>query len=178
MSIDNILTSTCLSDFFYKDLSVRNKTTPCPIPEEFVFYSSLTLEKYAFAENYFETSNSGVSEKILGMRYLESQKKSTDERITELKDIGDTVLVLLGFFSDSINKKIISRDYYFSIARNAYSDLNKLDSQFYDIPNFYNMFASSLSNTIILLEDMAQDFQNPGNDQYLLNLEVPNKKVV
>ena len=178
MSIDNILTSTCLSDFFYKDLSTRNKTTPCPIPEEFIFYSSLTLEKYAFAENYFDTSSSGVNEKILGLRYLESQRKVGEEKIVELKDIGDTVLVLLGFFSESINKKIISRDYYVSIARNAYSDLNNLDMQFYDIPNFYNLFGSSLQNTITLLEGMSQDFQNPNSEQYLLDLEVLHKKIV
>lgn len=178
MSNDSILTTTCLSDFFYKDLSTRNKTKSCPIPEEFVFYSSLTLEKYAFTEKYFDTGENGVSEKILGLRYLESQNKPGDERLAELKDIGDTVLVLLGFFSDSINKKLISRDYYFAIAKNAYSDLNKMDMQFYDIPNFYDLFASSLNNTIVLLEDMAQDFRNPGNDQYLINLDVNNKKVV
>ena len=178
MSEDSILTSPCLSDFFYKDLSTRNKTNPCPLPEEFIFYSSLTLEKYAFSENYFVENSGKVSEKILGMRYLESQKKTGEEKIKELKDIGDTVLVLLGFFSESINKKIISRDYYLAVARNAYTDLNKLDLQFYDIPEFYNLFATSLQNTIKLLEGMASEFQFGDSEQYLLDLEVGSKKAV
>lgn len=178
MSNQTILTSSCLSDFFYQGLSQKNKVNPCPLPEEFIFYSSLTLEKYAFSENYFEMSSGKVNQKILGMRYLESGQKSREEKISELKDIGDTVLVLLGFFSESVNKKIISREYYLSIARNAYSDLSKLNTQFYDIPNFYNLFSSSLQNTISLLEGMAQDFQFSDSDQYLLNIETPHKEVV
>ena len=182
MSDETILTSTALSDFFYKDLSSRNRLAPCPLPEEFIFYSSLTLEKYAFSENYFDETSGKVSEKILGLRYLESQKKSGDDRISELKDIGDTVLVLLGFFSNSINKKIISREYYLSIAQGAYADLSKLDFQFYDIPQFYNLFATSLHNTVSLVEGMAQEFKftdlGQGSDQYLINLKSTNKKAV
>ena len=178
MGNETIITSASLSDFFYKDLSQKNKIFPCPLPEEFLFYSSLTLEKYSLSSKFFEIEEGKTTEKILGMRYLESKLKGRDEKLSELKDIGDTVLVLLGFFSDSIDKKLISRDYYLSIAQNAYSDLSKMDSSFYDIPNFYDLFASSLENTVRLVEAVATEFRLADKEQYLLNLEVPHKEVV
>lgn len=178
MANETIITTASLSDFFYKDLSLKNKIFPCPLPEEFLFYSSLTLEKYSLSETFFENEAGKVSEKILGMRYLESKLKTREEKLSELKDIGDTVLVLLGFFSNSVDKKLISRDYYLSIAQNAYSELGKLNSSFYDIPNFYNLFASSLYNTVKLLESVATEFKLGDNEQYLLNLKVNQKQVV
>ncbi len=178
MGNETIITSASLSDFFYKDLSLKNKIFPCPLPEEFLFYSSLTLEKYSLSENFFESEAGKVSEKILGMRYLESKSKTREEKLSELKDIGDTVLVLLGFFSDSVNKKLITRDYYLSIAQSAYSDLGKLNSSFYDIPNFYNLFASSLGNTVKLLESVATEFKMADSEQYLLNLDVDQKEAI
>ena len=112
------------------------------------------------------------------MRLLKSQNCSREERLTELKDIGDTVLVQLGLFSKSVKNKMIGRDYYVSIARSAYEELDNLDFSFYDIPNFYTLFATSLNNILKLLESASVEFNMEDQDEYLLDLCVQNKKVI
>ena len=178
MSDEKLVSTVSLNDFFYSSLSKKNKHIPCPLPEEFIYYSSLTLEKYAFSNNFFENENGSINEKILGMQFLYSQEKSKEEKLKDLKDVGDTALVLLGFFSESVKSKLTNKSYYTAIAKNAYQQLNTMDIQFYDIPNFYGMFATSFETTVTLLEMMSEEFQDLDSSPYLLNVNSTNKKAV
>ena len=88
MGDKKLVSNVSLNDFFYSTLSKKNKFVTCPLPEEFIFYSSLTLEKYAFSHHFFENDNGNVNEKILGLQFLYSQGKAKEEKISELKDVG------------------------------------------------------------------------------------------
>jgi hypothetical protein len=48
---------------------------------------------------------------------------SPDERIRQLKDVGDTSLYVSGFFSDSLQRKLVDVDYYIQMGGAAYSEL-------------------------------------------------------
>lgn len=48
---------------------------------------------------------------------------SPDERVRQLKDVGDTSLYVSGFFSDSLQRKLVDVDYYIQIGGTAYSML-------------------------------------------------------
>lgn len=180
MTKEKIITSSySLNEFFYKNLSFKNKQISCPLPEEFIFYSSLVLERYALSDVFFDSNDSGINQKIFGMRYLDSLGKDKDEKIVELKDVGDTILVQLGLFSDSVNKKITNKGYYISLAQSAYAQLDSMNSNFYDIPNFYKLFASSFEKTIILLEVMSGELLTPNKTHPLLiQPSIANKKAV
>ena len=178
MDKDNLITSASLNDFFYQKLSHKNREVRCPLPEEFIFYSSLVLERYATSDMFFSSDEGRVNEKILGIKLLESLHKNKDTKINDLKDVGDTILVQLGFFSNSVKKKLTNKTYYLSLAQNAYQELNTMDSQFYDIPNFYRFFASSLDKTIDLLEIVSNEFNQVEDAGYLLNMQVTHKKAV
>jgi hypothetical protein len=165
MSDTKIITSASLNDFFYSTLSQVNKKSPCPIPEEFIFYSSLTLENYAKVSS---TKTSAI-DSVLGLKYLNLHNKTKLERLRELKNIGDSILIQLGLFSGS---KIQDRSYYLSLAKNSYEQLDSLNSGFYDIPDFYKLFATSLERTIVLLELLSEDLNFVEQDHYLLNLNL------
>ncbi|MBD66754.1 MAG: hypothetical protein CME62_16220 [Halobacteriovoraceae bacterium] len=179
MSKDKIITAThSLNEFFFHSLSKKNKEVPCPLPEEFLFYSSLVLERYAMSENFFALKEGKINEKIFGLKFLQSQKKENSEKVNDLKDVGDTLLVQLGLFSDSVKNKLTNKNYYVAIAQNAYHQLDGLEFQFYDIPNFYRLFASSFERTLVLLEAMSADFLEGSDHQFLLDLESENKKAI
>lgn len=48
---------------------------------------------------------------------------SPDERVRQLKDVGDTSLYVSGFFSDSLQRKLVDVDYYIQVGGAAYSEL-------------------------------------------------------
>jgi hypothetical protein len=49
------------------------------------------------------------------------------QRIT-LKEIGDVALFVSGFFSDSLNRKLVDVDYYVSIGGRAYNVLSRVET--------------------------------------------------
>jgi hypothetical protein len=169
MSDTKIITSASLNDFFYSSLSQVNKKSPCPIPEEFIFYSSLILENFAKVD----TEDSTSENKVLGLEYLNLQGKTRENKLKGLKTIGDSVLIQLGFFP---NSRKIDRAYYLSLAKNSYRQLDNLDSKFYDIPDFYKLFATSLERTITLLGLLSEDLNFVEQDSYLLNLNLESLK--
>lgn len=48
---------------------------------------------------------------------------SPDERVRQLKDVGDTSLYVSGFFSDSLQRKLVDVDYYIQMGGAAYTQL-------------------------------------------------------
>lgn len=48
------------------------------------------------------------------------------EQCVLLKEIGDTTLYVSGFFSDSLNRKVVDIDYYIKMGRIAYNHLAEL----------------------------------------------------
>lgn len=143
---DNTNTSIILGEslrgYFYQSLSEINKKSLCPVPEETIFYSSEVLFTYSSSEKFFDMSDGQVREKILGMKLLEAANLNSDQRKREYKEIADTALVLTGYFSKSIDSKLVDTSYYMQIGKSAYESMNSLAPRCYDIPSFYKMMAT------------------------------------
>jgi hypothetical protein len=168
MDKNKILTNESLTQFFYKNLNQVNKNSLCPIPQEFILYSSNVLSDYASSDKFFNTNDGRVNEKVLGISFLEAEAKSRSEKKIIYKDVGDTILVQLGLFPDRIKKKNASQGYYINLGKSAYANMETLDCRFYDIPNFYNLFSSSFEYMIELLATMAQANKFNSFEEYLL----------
>ncbi|MAX65628.1 MAG: hypothetical protein QF441_14005 [Bacteriovoracaceae bacterium] len=164
-----LTTDESLTQFFYKSLNKVNKKSLCPLPEEFILYSSEVLNKYAFSENFFENVDGKVNEKTLGVHLLEANQKTASERKLIYQDVGDTILVQLGFFPNRIKRKQITESYYLNLGKVAYSNMEKLNCTFYDIPNFYDLFSSSLEGVVKVLSAMANSSHFESFEEYLLH---------
>jgi hypothetical protein len=140
-----------LKGYFYKSLSEINKKSLCPVPEETIYYSSEVLDKYSHSSEFFDMSNGQVREKILGKRLLEASQLSAEMRKREYKDIADSALVLTGYFSKSIDTKILDASYYIQIGKTAYDNMNSLAPRCYDIPSFYKMMSTCFENLIRIM---------------------------
>lgn len=81
--------------------------------------------------------------------------QSPDERVRQLKEVGDKSLYVSGFFADSVQRRLVDVDYYIQMGGAAYSELARyfrgnphslVFSEVYDelgakFPRFVDVFA-------------------------------------
>lgn len=186
-SNSEIITVTDLKSFFYESLTHVNKRSLCPIPEETIYYSSSVLEKYSLSSEFFENKEGRIRNKILGFDFLKASLDSKDEQVKAYKDIGDTALVLSGFFSESTKRSLVDEKYYIKIGQLAYKKMHDLERTFFDIPHFYKMMSSCFENVSLVIKHFSMENKNnylesllvSSNDTELLvgGIHPPEKKV-
>lgn len=168
-SSKKIILSTNLKGFFFEGLTELNKKSLCPVPESVIYYSSDVLDKFALSQDFFETSEGKVREKILGTKLLEATQVSRDEQKKIYKEVGDMSLLVCGYFSESVNKKIVDTQYYSQLGRMAYSHLNNVTPSFLDIPCFYGMVSTCFESLTTLMMLLANKNRGTSNDIFLMN---------
>ncbi|MBL7664250.1 MAG: hypothetical protein JNM93_03900 [Bacteriovoracaceae bacterium] len=158
----DIITVPSLQSYFFESLTEINRNLVHPLPEKALYYSSDVLEKFSISSEYFETEDGKVREKILGEKFLMATSKSFEEQKRIYKDIGDTSLILCGYFSDSISKKIVDRSYYKNLGVTAYKRLNSVVPSLLDMPSFFEILAYSFDGlTQIISEVASRDQSDP-----------------
>jgi hypothetical protein len=73
-------------------------------------------------------SGDHADETPLGFRLAQALESGGIRQRTRLKHIGDVALFVSGFFSDSLNRKLVDVDYYVSIGGCAYSALSRVET--------------------------------------------------
>lgn len=178
-SAKKIILSANLKGFFFEGLTELNKKSLCPVPESVIYYSSDVLDKFALSQNFFEVNEGKVREKILGMKLLEATQVGRDEQKKIYKEVGDMSLLVCGYFSESVNKKIVDTQYYSQLGKMAYSHLNTVTPNFLDIPSFYGMVATCFESLTTLMTIMATKDRGGENNlifQKLLRSEHVSEK--
>jgi hypothetical protein len=150
-----IILNTNLKGFFFEGLVELNKKSLCPVPESVIYYSSDVLDKFSLSQDFFEMSEGKVRDKILGTKLLEASQMSKDEQRRVYKEVGDMSLIVCGYFSESVNKKIVDAHYYSQLGKMAYGHLNGVAPNFLDIPCFYNMVATCFESVTTLMNRLA-----------------------
>jgi hypothetical protein len=167
---DHLDINSNLRSFFYEKLVHFNQKVSTPLPESMVFYSSEVLEKYAVSNEFFESKEGKLTNKVLGLNYLQASSSNTDQQIRELKDVGDMALILCGYFVESIDKKIISPDYYKKVGQSAYRRLDKISPKCLDIPQFFFQLSEKFDEISRLLGLLALDTKNINDSHYIFDL--------
>lgn len=167
---DFVLESS-LQSYFYTQLQEFNKKSMEPLPNETIYYSSLVMDKFGASGNYFEVIEGKVREKVLGIKFLEASNMTREERKRTLKDVGDTALLICGFFSESLNKKILDTKYYQDLGQRAYSHLNAEVPSAYDVPSFFNLLSvrfDQLATVMNLVSEKTLGQGFDGDSAYLI----------
>ena len=151
-----ILEVASLQHYFYQNLSELNKKSLCPVPEEMIYYSSTVMDKFCESQNYFEVSEGKIQEKILGLKILEASQKSSSEQKRILRDVGDTALLVCGYFSSSFKTKMLNNKYYIQLGQMAYDRLNTLSPELLNMPCFYKLMATSFESLTTLISVMSR----------------------
>ncbi|MBC7538073.1 MAG: hypothetical protein H7281_04585 [Bacteriovorax sp.] len=171
----SLIFENSLQVFFFDLLIDANKKSMKPLPNEIIFYSSLVMDKFGSSHSYFEEVDGKIREKILGIKLLESYQLPKDKQKNAVKDVGETALLVCGYFSDSLNKKIIDTKYYNEIGILAYSRLNSFIPKAYDIPNFFDKMSKHFHQVTALISLISEKQINDATDFFLI---ISDKKAV
>ena len=103
-----------LAEFFHDAVSsaIRNQGLEASEPTEFYLVNLLA-----------GFSTTPPDDEPLALKLASAQSAAPDERMRCLRDIGDTSLYVSGFFSESLERKLVDVDYYIQIGCSAYGQL-------------------------------------------------------
>jgi len=74
------------------------------------------------------TAGDGAEETPLALRLAQALESGGLRQRASLRHIGDRALFVSGFFSDSLNRKLVDVDYYVSIGGCAYNALSRVET--------------------------------------------------
>lgn len=161
---NKLLVQTSLKDYFFQLLKQYNQKSIRPLPEQLIFYSSELLERYVDSDVFYDLENGRLRHRVLGTTLLEVESKSAEDKMKTYKLVGEMSLMLCGYFSESIDRKILSRSYYKQLGVTAFSNLNNVLPKFWDIPDFYLKVAHSFDLISGLLLRLSLDNSSKRGD--------------
>ena len=163
-----LVLESSLQVFFYDLLQEFNKKALKPLPNETIFYSSFVMDSYGDSTKFFEQVDGKSREKILGLKLLESSHLSKEKQKVALRDVAETSLLICGYFSDSLNKKIIDTKYYHDLGQIAYNRLNSITPEAYDVPSFYKIMSKSFSSITLLMNLASKKYSSDKDLPWLI----------
>ncbi len=158
----NIVFGKSLQSYFYSVLEEINNQIISPLPQEIIFYSSDVLDEYSDASKF--------DGKPLGITFLEASNLNKSSKIRKLKEVGDKSLLLSSFYSESINRKIVNKQYYMNLGKTAYKKLNSLTPDHYDVPSFYENLSNRFEILAALCLRLSLELNSNDENEYELKL--------
>jgi hypothetical protein len=73
------------------------------------------------------------ADEALGVRLVKALAAEGAKQRDELRHVGDLSLFISGFFSDSLNRRLVDVDYYIQLGEHAYASLARRDGRFGDV---------------------------------------------
>jgi hypothetical protein len=82
---------------------------------------------------HLDHSPGAGEEDALGVRLVKALAAQGARQRDELRHVGDLSLFISGFFSDSLNRRLVDVDYYIQLGEHAYASLARRDGPFGDV---------------------------------------------
>src|SRR5690349_7249267 len=79
------------------------------------------------------TQSGMADDEALGVRFVRALQSGGAAQRDGLKRVGDTSLFVSGFFSDSLNRRLVDIDYYMQLGERAYGSLAHTDEPWSDV---------------------------------------------
>ena len=144
-----------LQGYFFEELKKVNDRSSCPLSQKVILYSSWAMSNMGESKKYFDTTEGKIREKVLGVKLMESCRMPLEQRKRVLRDIGDTSLLLCGYFFESVSKKIVDISYYQELGKTAYRRLDSIIPEMYDMAFFYKMLADLFDEITAVISIVA-----------------------
>jgi hypothetical protein len=98
-----------------------------------------------------DASTNGLDEEPLGVRLTRALHADGAAQREELRGVGDAALFLVGFFADSLHRRVADVDYYISLGGSAYGRLAQSDED-----AFADVFGEMASKFVALTDVLAE----------------------
>lgn len=103
-----------LTEFFHEAVTAAARNQGLRPSEHTEFYLVNLLAGFA---------RTPVDHEPLALQMAEATFASSEERAQKLREVGDRSLYVSGFFSDSLNRRLVDVEYYIRMGGNAYGQL-------------------------------------------------------
>jgi hypothetical protein len=117
-----LIPSTSMREYFREALGAAMKKTAVHITDEVQAYVVNLLAEFARAENVYAGTDRG-ERPVLADLLNRAQEAEQAEAVRIYKHMGDSTLYLTGFFTESVERELVSRDYYVSMGGTAYASV-------------------------------------------------------
>lgn len=109
-----------LSAFFHEAVTEAIRNQGVDASEMTEFYLVNLLSDYAKVP---------LDDDPLGPKLAEAAVAAPEERARKLREVGDRSLYVLGFFADSLERRLVDADYYIRIGGTAYRQLARMPAR-------------------------------------------------
>lgn len=125
--VPTVLPARNVQEYFKNLLGSAQKNQRVQVEEPTEYYLVELLARYLDADRLFETAPDGKRDDTpLALMLAKALEQQAAARVAMLRKLGDTSLYISGFFSDSLNRKLVDLDYYISMGGRAYSAVHDL----------------------------------------------------
>ena len=165
---------TTVSDaktYFAEELRVAMQKHQVTATNLSVEYLATLLTRFITAENLFPKNAEGKpSNQMLSELYAEYLNSNTEQKKQVLQRLGDISLMVSGFFSDSLQRKLVDSDYYFGMGESAYLQLSDLQLSLHS-KNMYEELGSKFKPFSNVLGEMSEKTHVQSNADLLKTYE-------
>jgi hypothetical protein len=120
-----MLLSGDIRGFFREAMTDAMRHTGVRLTDHAQVYVVHLMAEFSRAERAFAGADPG-ERPALAIMMSRAADAEPDEALRIYKHLGDSSLVLSGYFPESIEKELVSRDYYAAMGENAYSSVAAL----------------------------------------------------
>jgi hypothetical protein len=104
------------------------------------------------------------SDEPLGVRLAKALQSPGSAQRDNLRRVGDTSLFISGFFSDSLNARLVDVDYYVQLGERAYGSLARQDERLGDV---FDELAAKFAAIVDVLNEVSEQSALSSNSDVL-----------
>ncbi len=150
-----IVPSADLSSLFHEKVQNALKAQHVEASEFAEIYLVNLLATYHASDRNLHDGGEELFEKPLALMLLEANEGDDRNRIARLKQVGDSALIISGFFSDSIRKSLVDLPYYISIGGSAFATLADMHDKHATFADLYQELSLKFAAFVDVLATIA-----------------------
>lgn len=118
------------SEYFHAAVSGAVTSLKVNVSEHAQSYIVHLLSHFISIDNFYPTDSEGNPAETLTQQLANAlEEESTEARALRLRQMGDFSLYVAGFFTDSLNRKLVDVDYYIGMGEAAYGNVALLQEK-------------------------------------------------
>lgn len=167
--------SADLSGFFSKLLFEAAQEKNSSVSPLALSYTSQVLADFSQSQKFFAEVKTRLP--VLADMLSEAVEADFYKRVSVLRRLGDTSLMISGYFPEALERRSVDRSYYSQMGENAYSQLSTLTEQsnifdelaveFVCLAELVNYMAGKLKHRGLSLEEMLNRYELSKHEELL-----------
>jgi hypothetical protein len=154
---ETLVTTQSLSEYFRDLLESAMKQQRSPLNQVTEFYLVDLLARFSDARALYAPGEDGsLEEEPLAIQLQRALESSVEERAAVLRKLGDSSLYVAGFFSDSLQNRLVDLDYYIAMGGAAYGTLANM-SRARAVPGAFNDLYEELCRKFTAIVDLFSE---------------------